>query len=44
MGVPSPILPRLRIDADGRMRGIAMPDDADYLDVPLPEFVLGSHR
>ena len=44
MGVPSPILPRLRIDADGRMRGIAMPDDADYFDVPLPEFVLGSHR
>lgn len=30
VGTPPVILPKLRIDADGRVTGIAMPDDADY--------------
>ena len=30
LGQPSAIMPKLRRDAKGRMRGIAMPDDVDY--------------
>lgn len=30
VGVPTPILPRLRYDADGRVIGIAFPGDPDY--------------
>ena len=33
LGRPSPIQPKLRRDASGRVRGIAMPDDADYADL-----------
>ena len=32
LGKPSAILPKLRRDATGRIRGIAMPDDPDYAD------------
>ena len=30
IGTPRTVLPKLRIDADGRVTGIAMPDDPDY--------------
>lgn len=30
VGVPRTVLPKLRIDGDGRVVGIAMPDDPDY--------------
>lgn len=30
LGVPPAILPRLRVDAEGRVTGVALPDDADY--------------
>jgi 8-oxo-dGTP pyrophosphatase MutT (NUDIX family) len=30
VGVPRTILPKLRLDADGRLIGVAMPDDPDY--------------
>jgi 8-oxo-dGTP pyrophosphatase MutT (NUDIX family) len=33
LGEPSAILPKLRRDAKGRVRGIAMPDDPDYDDL-----------
>ena len=33
LGQPSPILPKLRRDADGRVCGISLPDDADYGDL-----------
>jgi len=36
---PDPILPRVRVDDSGRFVGIALPGDADYEQVPLPEFV-----
>lgn len=32
LGQPTAILPKLRRDATGRVRGIAMPDDPDYAD------------
>lgn len=44
LGIPSPILPRMRTDADGNVVGIALPGDADYDEVPLPEFVFGKFR
>jgi 8-oxo-dGTP pyrophosphatase MutT (NUDIX family) len=33
VGTPPAILPKLRTDEDGRVIGIAMPDDADYSDL-----------
>ncbi len=30
VGPPPTILPKLRVDADGQVTGVAMPDDADY--------------
>lgn len=30
VGTPRPILPKLRVDGDGRVTGVAMPDDPDY--------------
>ena len=33
IGQPPAIQPKLRRDADGRVRGIAMPDDPDYADL-----------
>lgn len=30
---PQPILPKLRMDANGRIRGISLPDDDDYADL-----------
>ena len=38
---PAPILPRVRLDPSGRVVGVALPGDADYEEVPLPEFVTG---
>ncbi len=38
---PAPILPRVRLDPSGRVVGVALPGDADYEQVPLPEFVTG---
>jgi 8-oxo-dGTP pyrophosphatase MutT (NUDIX family) len=34
VGVPRTILPKLRHDADGRLIGVAMPDDPDYDALP----------
>ncbi len=44
LGIPSPILPRMLTDADGNVTGIALPGDAGYDDVPLPEFVFARFR
>ncbi len=33
LGRPVPILPRLRIDAQGRVRGVSLPGDDDYADL-----------
>jgi 8-oxo-dGTP pyrophosphatase MutT (NUDIX family) len=33
VGSPEPILPRLRLDDDGRMTGVALPGDPDYADL-----------
>ena len=33
IGRPEPIRPRLRRDADGRITGVSLPDDADYADL-----------
>ena len=33
IGQPPAIQPKLRRDANGRVRGIAMPDDPDYADL-----------
>ena len=32
IGTPKPILPQLRVDAEGKVIGVAMPGDADYRD------------
>lgn len=44
MGIPQTILPRMKTDADGNVVGIAVPGDADYDSVPLPEFVFAKFR
>ena len=44
LGIPSPILPRMRTDAEGNVTGIALPGDTDYDEVPLPEFVFRRFR
>jgi len=31
IGVPTPILPKLRYDGDGRVVGIVLPDEPDYI-------------
>jgi 8-oxo-dGTP pyrophosphatase MutT (NUDIX family) len=33
IGVPTPILPKLRYDSDGRVVGVVFPDDPDYTDL-----------
>ncbi|MEP7204041.1 MAG: NUDIX domain-containing protein [Ilumatobacteraceae bacterium] len=33
LGQPTPILPRMRKDADGRIRGVSLPTDDDYADL-----------
>jgi hypothetical protein len=32
LGTPKAILPQLRVDAEGKVIGVAMPGDADYRD------------
>lgn len=44
MGVPQSITPRVRTDDSGNVLGIAMPGDADYDTVPLPEFLFVRFR
>ena len=44
VGVPPMILPRMLLDADGKVRGVKLPGDDGYADVPLPEYVIGSPR
>jgi len=34
VGVPTPILPKLRYDSDGRVVGIVFPDDPLYATLP----------
>lgn len=34
IGVPTPILPKLRFDSDGRVTGIVFPDDPQYQSLP----------
>jgi 8-oxo-dGTP pyrophosphatase MutT (NUDIX family) len=33
LGTPTPILPRMRRDANGRIRGVSLPSDDDYADL-----------
>lgn len=44
VGVPRPILPKVRLDSDGKVIGISRPGEAGYDDVPDPEFVIGFPR
>ena len=44
VGVPPMILPRMLIDDDGAVRGVTLPGQDGYDDVPLPEFVIGTPR
>jgi 8-oxo-dGTP pyrophosphatase MutT (NUDIX family) len=44
VGIPPRILPRVRLDEDGRIVGVTMPHDDGYDDTPLPEFVIGGPR
>jgi 8-oxo-dGTP pyrophosphatase MutT (NUDIX family) len=44
VGVPTPVLPRVRIDEAGKIVGITRPGEPGYDEVPLPEFVIGIPR
>lgn len=44
VGVPPPILPKVQLDADGRITGVVRPGEPGYDDAPEPEFVLGQPR
>ena len=44
VGVPPMILPRMMIDDEGKVRGVKLPGQDGYDDVPLPEFVIGQPR
>ncbi len=44
VGVPRPVLPKLRLDDDGKVAGILRPDDDGYDELAEPEFVTGFAR
>ena len=44
VGVPRPVLPKLRVDDDGKVAGILRPGDAGYDELAEPEFVTGFPR
>ncbi len=44
VGVPTPIIPKVVLDADGRVAGVKLGGDEGYDDLPLPEFVLSIGR
>ena len=41
---PPAILPRLRLDTAGRVRGVVLPGEADYAAVPVPTTVVRDRR
>ncbi|MDW3215853.1 MAG: NUDIX domain-containing protein [Ilumatobacteraceae bacterium] len=44
VGVPETVLPKIRLDDEGRMVGILRRGDDGYDDLPEPEFVIGAPR
>lgn len=42
--VPPVRIPRLVLDADGRVRGVRLPDEDGYDDLPVPEHVIARPR
>ena len=44
VGVPTPVLPKVRLDGDGNVLGILRPEDAGYDELQDPQFVIGSPR
>ncbi len=44
VGVPRPVLPKVRLDDAGAVVGILRPEDPGYDELPEPEFVIGSPR
>ena len=44
VGIPAPILPRIMLDEDGKIKGILKPGQPGYDDVVEPEFVLSAPR
>ncbi len=44
VGVPTPVIPKVVLDAEGRVAGVKLVGDEGYDDLPDPEFVLGFPR
>jgi len=44
VGIPTPVLPKVQVDADGRVERVVTHHDADYGSVPEPEYVIGHPR
>lgn len=44
VGVPPAILPRMMIADDGSVKGVTLPGQDGYDDVPIPEYVIGKPR
>jgi hypothetical protein len=44
VGVPRPVLPKVRLDADGKVTGIVRPGEPGYDEQPEPQFVIGFPR
>ncbi len=44
VGIPRPVLPKVRLDDEGEVAGILRPGDAGYDELPEPEFVVGFPR
>lgn len=41
VGIPTPIAPKIVLDADGKVKGVKLAGDEGYDELPDPEFVLG---
>jgi hypothetical protein len=44
VGVPSVVVPRIVLDAAGRVTGIRRPGEPGYDDIPEPEYVIARPR
>ena len=44
VGVPSPVLPKVLVDGEGRVTGIVRPGESGYEEAPDPEYVIGFPR
>ncbi|MFW2336248.1 NUDIX hydrolase [Ilumatobacter sp.] len=44
VGVPEPILPKVQVDADGKVTGVIRPGEPGYDDASEPEYVIGFPR